>query len=77
VEGYQSETGGTYTENAKEATEDSSAGSYAHAEGVCTIASGAKGSHAEGRFTLASGDASHVEGNRTVASGTIAHAEGN
>lgn len=48
---------------------------YSHAEGAYTIASG-NASHAEGVSTTASGNYSHAEGNRTVASGHNSHAEG-
>ena len=52
-------------------------GNYgAHAEGSYTIASG-NGSHAEGSSTIASGDSSHAEGDSTIASGEYgSHAEG-
>ena len=78
VEGYLSETGGTYETNTISAgTVDQSAGSYAHAEGRATISNGGIGSHSEGNKTLASGKASHAEGNNTEASGAYSHAEGN
>lgn len=52
-------------------------GSYAHAEGNQTTASGNYGSHAEGSLTTASGNfGSHAEGNAAVASGRASHAEG-
>ena len=50
-------------------------GVYAHAEGSYTIASG-ENSHAEGCSTTASGSASHAEGGGTTASGSGSHAEG-
>ena len=46
-----------------------------HAEGVFTIASGDY-SHAEGSTTTASGVNSHAEGDYTTASGMFSHAEG-
>ena len=46
-----------------------------HAEGAYTIASG-DGSHAEGAFTTTSGMFSHAEGSYTTASGDDSHAEG-
>lgn len=46
-----------------------------HAEGAFTIASG-DGSHAEGHSTTASGVFSHAEGYSTTASANRAHAEG-
>lgn len=64
-------------------------GTYSHAEGNSTIASGgnahtegygtqaaAWASHAEGDDAVAKGDSSHAEGLRTIASGAQAHAEG-
>lgn len=50
-------------------------GSYAHAEGNVTIASGPS-AHSEGELTLAAGKASHAEGSQTVAAGYATHAEG-
>lgn len=78
VEGEGCVTGGSYTENTLPTyTTDTSAGSYGHAEGRYTIASGSVGSHSEGNKTLASGGASHAEGNLTKASANYSHAEGN
>ena len=54
-----------------EATEN-----YSHAEGFQTHAN-KENSHAEGRITVADGDASHAEGDETHASGGYSHAEGN
>lgn len=51
-------------------------GTYSHAEGLKTIASGGNGSHAEGLITIASGESSHAEGLRTNATGYFSHAEG-
>lgn len=63
VEGYKSETGGTYTSNDISISgHDGTNGSYSHAEGLATIASGPRGAHAEGAKNLASGAAAHVEG---------------
>lgn len=77
VEGKGSVTGGTHTEyDLTPDTSDTTAGSYAHAEGRYTIACGKQGSHAEGDRTLASGAQSHAEGGRTIASGQYSHAEG-
>lgn len=77
VEGKGSVTGGTHTEyDLTPDTADSSAGSYAHAEGRYTIACGKNGAHAEGDRTLASGSQSHAEGGITIASGNFSHAEG-
>ena len=50
-------------------------GSYSHAEGDYTTASG-HCSHAEGYNTTASGGCSHTEGNNTIAYGDESHAEG-
>lgn len=47
----------------------------AHAEGVFTLASG-EASHAEGSYTTASGPSSHAEGAGTTASSQSSHAEG-
>ena len=51
------------------------AGSYAHAEGWGTKATG-EDSHAEGHETVASGLNAHAEACGTIASGDAAHAEG-
>ena len=48
---------------------------FSHAEGAYTIASG-DGSHAEGYSTTASGVFSHTEGYSTISSANRAHAEG-
>ena len=78
VEGYKSETGGSYTENPITFdTNDTTPGSYAHVEGRGNIASGALGAHAEGNRNLASGNCAHAEGGLNVASGNMSHAEGN
>lgn len=78
VEGYKSETGGSYTENPITFdTNDTTSGSYAHVEGRGNIASGALGAHAEGNKNLASGNCAHAEGGLNVASGNMSHAEGN
>ena len=50
-------------------------GTYSHAEGSDTTASGVC-SHAEGWFSNASGNHSHAEGSGTTASGVCSHAEG-
>jgi hypothetical protein len=50
-------------------------GTYSHAEGGRTTASGV-GSHAEGYNCKATGDYSHAEGDDTEASGIQSHAEG-
>ena len=77
VEGKGCVTGGTHTTyDLTPDTTDSSAGSYAHAEGRYTIACGKQGAHAEGDRTLANGAQSHAEGAMTVASGMYSHAEG-
>lgn len=55
--------------------QDETPGSYAHAEGNTTIASGPS-AHSEGLLTLAAGKASHAEGAQTVAAGFATHAEG-
>lgn len=57
------------------ATTSETAGSYTHAEGYGTVASGAC-SHAEGDGTLADGFASHSEGRETSALADYSHAEG-
>ena len=49
--------------------------SNSHAEGRITVADG-EASHAEGSETHASGDYSHAEGQKTVASGSNSHTEG-
>lgn len=51
-------------------------GTYAHAEGTGTSATGNTGSHAEGQNGTASGPASHTEGYGGTASGSYCHAEG-
>ena len=48
----------------------------AHSEGYHTKASGIYGSHAEGRYTIASGVASHAEGYYTEAKNNAEHASG-
>ena len=50
-------------------------GSYSHAEGYLTTASG-EDSHAEGESNIASGWGAHAEGYSTTASGDSSHAEG-
>ena len=59
-----------------EGTDAEATGSFAHAEGCITTASGNDGSHVEGRETRAEGSSSHAEGNGTKASGSCSHAEG-
>ena len=56
----------------------STVGSYSHAEGYNTVASGDY-SHAEGYYTTAAGSSNvcHAEGYKTLASGKYSHAEGN
>ena len=54
---------------------DSTVGSYSHAEGYNTVASG-DDSHAEGRETYATGYYSHAEGCSSIAKGSYSHAEG-
>jgi len=53
-------------------------GSYSHAEGYRTLASETiyGGTHAEGKYTTASGGYSHAEGNHSIASMCYSHAEG-
>ena len=53
----------------------STVGSYSHAEGYNTVASG-DGSHAEGRETNTTGYYSHAEGCSSIAKGNYSHAEG-
>lgn len=53
----------------------SDVGSYSHAEGLDTTASG-NSSHAEGRKTIANGHYSHAEGCMTIASGNSSHVQG-
>ena len=48
---------------------------YSHAEGYYTVASG-NSSHAEGFYTVASGESSHAEGLYTVANNQSEHASG-
>ncbi len=50
-------------------------GNRSHAEGYYTIATG-ENSHSEGFFTYAIGENTHAEGNHTIASGPNSHAEG-
>ena len=77
VEGKGCVTGGTHSSyDLTPDTADTTAGSYAHAEGRYTIACGKQGCHAEGDRTLATSQASHAEGVSTIASGNYAHAEG-
>lgn len=77
---------GSFSMNRKAGT---TVGTYSHAEGYNTTASGnsshAEGSgttasryssHAEGQLTTASGQSSHAEGYKTTASGEGSHAEG-
>lgn len=74
VEGYQNKI----LDNAHYAHVEgmqTTAGSYAHAEGARTEASG-EYSHAEGMNTCASGDYSHSEGYVTKAEGDYSHASG-
>lgn len=75
AEGEFSVTGGDYTKNTLTAGTSTRAGSYAHAEGNATIATGV-GAHSEGQKTFASGKASHAEGCQTIASGQNSHTEG-
>lgn len=51
-------------------------GTGSSAVGIDAEASGDYGAHAEGSYTIASGDASHAEGSGTIASGDTSHAEG-
>ena len=48
----------------------------AHAEGEGSTASGHRGCHAEGKGTTASGESSHAEGSNTGARGKGSHSEG-
>ena len=64
---------GSFSLNRKSGT---SIGSYSHAEGNGTTASG-YASHAEGGSTTALEDYSHAEGYNTTAEGSYSHAEGN
>ena len=75
AEGYNNDTGGTATSNAKTPGSNTAAGAYAHVEGNSNIAQG-RASHAEGAKTFASGSGSHSEGYNTTASGDYSHAEG-
>ena len=79
AEGAITETGGNYasaTTNPKTAdSRTTSAGDYAHAEGLATIAYGVA-SHAEGRLTFAKGDNSHAEGVNNITAGIASHSEG-
>ena len=61
--------------NGKQIAPTSATTFSAHAEGVFTLASG-EASHAEGQYTIASGTSSHAEGSSTLASGKYSHAEG-
>lgn len=52
------------------------AGDHSHAEGVDTKSLGGEGSHSEGKWTEALGNASHAEGKYAKATAETAHAEG-
>lgn len=67
---------GSYAEIFNSYTYNKASGSYSHAEGRNTVASGSNGSHAEGYLTWALGESSHAEGVQTVASGVRSHSEG-
>lgn len=64
--GYASHAEGIKTE----------AGDHSHAEGVDTKSLGGEGSHSEGKWTKALGNASHAEGKYAQATAETAHAEG-
>ena len=71
------EEDGTMLTGVEQGSGTTASGSYSHAEGHCTTASGDYGSHAEGHYTTASGDCgSHAEGQYTTASGDSSHARG-
>ncbi len=67
---------GTGADSVAECYNTKATGSYSHAEGSGTTASGIYGSHAEGFGTNASGRSSHAEGGYTKANGMYSHAEG-
>ena len=67
-EGYNCDTGGTATTNAKGINQSNIMGRCAHAEGNSTIAQG-QDTHSEGIKTFAVGSASHAEGGYTEARG--------
>lgn len=54
---------------------NSATGIYSHAEGVFTVSSG-EGSHTEGISSVSSGIYSHAEGDSTISSGNYSHSEG-
>lgn len=59
-----------------EGAETAASGLRSHAEGSYTVASGDWGSHAEGNNSVASGDdGSHAEGESTIASGQYSHTQ--
>ena len=66
----------SYAEIFNDYTNNVATGEFSHAEGRYTTASGNYGSHAEGYYTKASGRASHAEGESSTASGEYSHAEG-
>ena len=77
TEGFETITGGDYTYNPNTTTIGANdPGSFAHAEGRASIASGGVGSHAEGNKTVAAGKAAHSEGSITTAIGNYSHTEG-
>ena len=66
----------SYAEIFNDYTNNVATGEFSHAEGRYTTASGNYGSHAEGYYTKASGRASHAEGGSAIAYGSYSHAEG-
>lgn len=78
--GVLSATGGKGTGSNAEVfnnySTNTASGTYSHAEGCGTTASGHNGSHAEGYGTTASGPQAHAEGRNTTAEGYYSHAEG-
>lgn len=73
---YIDRSTGTYSVIENDLTNNTAAGTNAHAEGQRTSASGLA-SHAEGMNTVASSQAAHAEGYSCHSTATAAHSEGN
>ena len=86
AEGKDTQTGEGALASHAEGLGSMALGLYSHAEGFGELEEGeseviytqakGKGSHAEGRSTIAEGDYSHTEGYRALAKGQGSHAEG-
>jgi hypothetical protein len=75
AEGGSSQSIGDYSHAEGVNTIVSIFGAYAHAEGAYTLATG-QGSHSEGYYTTTNGYYSHAEGTGTTANGFASHSEG-